>query len=60
MLEAASRLPYDHQRARIKILGIPDRFIEHMTSRDEQLAKIGLDAKGIVKSVLASRRANLV
>ncbi len=60
LLEAASRLPYDHQRARIKILGIPDRFIEHMTSRDEQLAKIGLDAKGIVKSVLASRRANLV
>ena len=60
VLEAASRMPYDTQRARIKMLGIPDRFIEHMTSRDEQLARVGLDADGIEKSVVASLRANLV
>jgi len=60
VLEVASRMPQDGPRARIKMLGIPDRFIEHMSSRDEQLARIGLDAEGIEKSVLASRRANLV
>ena len=60
VLEAASRLPGDRQRARIKVLGIPDRFVEHMSSRDEQLASLGLDAAGIERGILASRRANLV
>jgi 1-deoxy-D-xylulose-5-phosphate synthase len=61
VLEAASRIPKDNvARARIKILGIPDRFIVHMSSRDEQLASLGLDAAGVEKSVVASRRANLV
>ncbi|NQU21517.1 MAG: 1-deoxy-D-xylulose-5-phosphate synthase, partial [Candidatus Nealsonbacteria bacterium] len=32
--------------ARIRRLGVPDRFIEHAT-RDEQLADLGLDADGI-------------
>ncbi len=61
VLEAASRIPKDNvARARIKILGIPDRFIVHMSSRDEQLACLGLDAAGVEKSVVALRRANLV
>jgi hypothetical protein len=39
---------------------VPDRFVEHMTTRDEQLAEAGLDAAGIEKSVLAVLRASLV
>jgi 1-deoxy-D-xylulose-5-phosphate synthase len=58
VLEVASRLP--ELRARVRILGVPDRFIEHKTTRDEQLAEAGLDAAGIEKSVLAVLRASLV
>ncbi len=58
ILEVASRLP--DARARVKILGVPDRFIEHMTTRDEQLAAAGLDAEGIEKSLVAIVRASLV
>jgi 1-deoxy-D-xylulose-5-phosphate synthase len=58
LLEAASRLP--ETRARIRILGIPDRFVDHMTSRDEQLASLGLDADGIEKSCRSALRVSLV
>jgi len=49
LLEAASRLP--SPRARVRVLGVPDRFVPHMTSREEQLAGLGLDADGIVHAV---------
>jgi 1-deoxy-D-xylulose-5-phosphate synthase len=42
----AHRLP----TANITVLGIPDRLISHAT-RGEQLAEVGLDVIGIVKSV---------
>ena len=57
-LEVASRLP--DARARVRILGITDRFVDHMTSRDEQLATFGLDAEGIEKSCRTTLRASLV
>jgi 1-deoxy-D-xylulose-5-phosphate synthase len=37
--------------AQIKVLGIPDKFIEHGTPED-LYKECGLDAKGIVSSVL--------
>jgi 1-deoxy-D-xylulose-5-phosphate synthase len=58
VLEVAARLP--EARARVRVLGVPDRFIEHMSSRDEQLAEAGLDAEGVAKSIVAVLRASLV
>jgi 1-deoxy-D-xylulose-5-phosphate synthase len=58
LLEAASRMP--DARARIRMLGISDRFVDHMTSRDEQLAACGLDADGIEKNCRSVLRASLV
>ena len=58
VLEVASRLP--DARARVRMLGVPDRFVEHMSTRDEQLAELGLDVAGIEKSVVAVLRASLV
>ncbi len=54
VLEELSRLP--DVRVRARMLGIPDRYVEHMSSRDEQLASVGIDAAGIEKSVLAALR----
>ena len=58
VLEVASRLP--EARARVRMLGVPDRFVEHMSSRDEQLAELGLDGPGIAKSIVNVLRATLV
>ena len=58
VLEAASRVP--EVRARVRVLGVPDRFVEHMSSRDEQLTAVGLDAAGIERSTAAVLRATLV
>jgi 1-deoxy-D-xylulose-5-phosphate synthase len=58
VLEACTRLP--EATARVRLLGIPDRFVEHMSSRREQLAAVGLDTDGIEKSVLACLRASVV
>ncbi len=58
VLEAANAagLRTDH----IRRLGIPDRFIEH-ADRSEQLADLGLDAAGIVRTALAAAdRGSLV
>jgi len=51
VLEAANAagLRTDH----IRRLGLPDQFIEH-AERGEQLTDLGLDADGIVRSVLAA------
>jgi 1-deoxy-D-xylulose-5-phosphate synthase len=48
VLECASRLPGS---ARVRVLGIPDRFIDHYTSREEQLAEAGLDPEGVLRAV---------
>lgn len=49
VLESLSRLPASN--ARVRVLGIPDRFITHMSSREEQLATLGLDAAGVEQTV---------
>jgi 1-deoxy-D-xylulose-5-phosphate synthase len=48
VLEAASRL---RGRAQVRVLGIPDRFQEHCTLREEQLARCGIDADGVERAV---------
>jgi 1-deoxy-D-xylulose-5-phosphate synthase len=49
VLEALNQLP--NATARVKVLAIPDRFVDHKTTREEQLAELGLDADGIERSV---------
>lgn len=49
VLECASRLP--QARATVKVLAIGDRFIEHMTTREEQLAVCGIDADALERVV---------
>jgi 1-deoxy-D-xylulose-5-phosphate synthase len=49
VLEVASRLP--RVRAGVRVLGIPDRYVEHMTTRAEQLADTGLDAESLARTV---------
>ena len=58
VLEAASRQP--GARAGVKLLGIPDRFIEHMTTRAEQLADCGIDADGIERTIRNLLQPSLV
>ena len=54
VLEAASRAPQgERPNARVKVLGIPDRFIDHRTTREEQLAEAGLDEDGVERSLQA-------
>src|SRR5208337_5652925 len=50
VLEAASDagIPTAHVRR----LGLPDRFVLH-AERDEQLAEVGLDVEGIIRSAIA-------
>ncbi|MCB9903811.1 MAG: 1-deoxy-D-xylulose-5-phosphate synthase [Planctomycetes bacterium] len=49
VLESISRLPQTN--ARVRVLGIPDRFVTHMSSRGEQLGFLGLDAAGVEQTV---------
>jgi 1-deoxy-D-xylulose-5-phosphate synthase len=49
VLEAHSRLPATDSR--VKVLGVPDRFLDHATTREEQLSEAGIDAEGIERSV---------
>ncbi len=49
VLEALQQVP--GASARLRILAIPDRFLEHKTTREEQLAEVGLDADGVERSV---------
>ncbi|MBL4770646.1 MAG: 1-deoxy-D-xylulose-5-phosphate synthase, partial [Planctomycetes bacterium] len=53
ILESASRTPIPEgtHPARVKVLGLPDRFLEHKTSADEQLMEAGLDVPRIVRTV---------
>jgi 1-deoxy-D-xylulose-5-phosphate synthase len=57
VLEAAARTP--NARARVKVLAIPDRYVEHMSTREEQLASVELDAEGIAATVGALVRARV-
>jgi 1-deoxy-D-xylulose-5-phosphate synthase len=50
VLEAINAIP--GVVARVKCLAIPDRYIDHKTSRAEQLAECGLDATGVERAVL--------
>lgn len=47
-------------KASVKLLGIPDRFQEHRTLREEQLADCGLDADGVVRTVTGLLRKSRV
>ncbi|MEX1023562.1 MAG: 1-deoxy-D-xylulose-5-phosphate synthase [Planctomycetota bacterium] len=58
VLEAAARVP--DARARVRLLGIPDRYVDHMTTREEQLAAAGIDAKAIVSALRPLLRATRV
>ena len=58
VLEAHSRIP--GARARVRVLGIGDGFVEHMTTREEQLAKSGIDADGIARVVQQCLRPSLI
>jgi 1-deoxy-D-xylulose-5-phosphate synthase len=49
VLEALNQLP--NATARVRVLAVPDRFVEHKSSREEQLAEVGLDADGIEQTV---------
>ena len=62
VLEAWSRLPRHAERepARIRVLGIPDRFLGHTTSREEQLASAGIDADGVERSLRTLLAGTLV
>ncbi|MBI5434556.1 MAG: 1-deoxy-D-xylulose-5-phosphate synthase [Planctomycetes bacterium] len=58
VLEVVSRLP--QVRATVRILGIPDRFLEHKSTREEQLAEAGLDPDGIERVVRFALSPQLV
>ncbi len=58
VLEAASRMP--EPGARIRMLGIPDRFIDHKTTREEQLRDAGIDAVAIERAAVTALRPNFV
>ncbi len=49
VLEALNALPATP--ARVRVLAVPDRFMDHKTTREEQLAEAGLDADGIERTV---------
>ena len=57
VLETANRLP---RGARIRLLGIPDRFIDHKTTREEQLAEAGLDPDSVLRVVRSVLTSSLV
>ncbi len=57
VLEALNALP--PTPARVKVLALPDRFIEHKTTREEQLAEFGLDADGLERTVRAALQASV-
>jgi 1-deoxy-D-xylulose-5-phosphate synthase len=50
VLEAVAALPVE-RAPRVKVCAIPDRYLPHMSSREEQLALAGLDRAGIERVV---------
>ena len=51
VLETLNMLP--NVSARVRVLAVPDRFVDHKSSREEQLSELGLDADGIERTVRA-------
>jgi 1-deoxy-D-xylulose-5-phosphate synthase len=51
VLEAVQALPALERAPRVKVCAIPDRYVPHMSSREEQLALVGLDQAGIERVV---------
>jgi len=49
VLEALN--PLANATARVRILAVPDRFVEHRTTREEQLSELGLDAEGVERAI---------
>jgi deoxyxylulose-5-phosphate synthase len=60
VLEAAAELAVKGEdvRARVVVFGVPDRWIEHASSREEQLAQCGLDAASIASRIANALRAH--
>jgi len=58
VLETLSRLP--ETGIRVKLCGVPDRFVEHCSTREEQLADAGLDAAALERAVANCLRPTLV
>jgi len=58
VLEAASELGSRSPgiRGRVVVMGVPDRWIEHASSREEQLRQCGLDADSIADRVAQQLR----
>lgn len=52
VLEASARGGVKGRQAVIRALGIPDRYVEHMTTREEQLEASGLDAQSVARVAL--------
>jgi 1-deoxy-D-xylulose-5-phosphate synthase len=50
VLEALNQLP--GITARVRVLALPDRFVDHKTTREEQLAEMGLDADGLERTIV--------
>ncbi|MBI3818762.1 MAG: 1-deoxy-D-xylulose-5-phosphate synthase [Planctomycetes bacterium] len=59
VLEATAAIQNEGEevRARVAVFGVPDRWIEHCSSREEQLKQLGLDAESIAARVAAAFRA---
>ena len=55
VLEATARL--GARGCAVRTLGVPDAYQEHCTSREEQLARCGLDAAGLERVVATALRA---
>ena len=51
VLETLARERSDELRARVRTLAIGDRYTDHMSSRDEQLAASGIGAGDVVRAV---------
>lgn len=51
VLEASARSRVDGRAASVRVLGIPDRYVDHMTTREEQLSSAGLDAPAVTRVV---------
>lgn len=53
VLEFAARLPEGDGLARVRALGLPDRYLDHATTPETQLQSVGLDAAGLERQVRA-------
>jgi 1-deoxy-D-xylulose-5-phosphate synthase len=53
VLEFAARLPEGDGLARVRVLGLPDRFLDHATTPETQLQSVGLDVAGLERQVRA-------